>query len=365
MKKKVLVVDDSAFMRKLISDFISASEEMEVVGTARNGEDALMKMKKLSPDVVTLDVEMPKMNGIEALNKIMSECPVPVVMVSSTTKEGAEETIKAVQFGAVDFIAKPSGTISLDLHKIQEEIVRKVYSASLVPFTKLLGHQFSTGNSSNRKADHKEIEESALECKTARPMYDFQKPGLIMIGTSTGGPRALQHVLTNLPSTLDAPIAIVQHMPPGFTKSLADRLNSLAGITVKEAKHGEKLESGTAYIAPGGFHMRIVDDQSNWKVHLTKEEPPRNGHRPSVDVLFESASTLGRCHKVAVVMTGMGSDGTEGLKKLKETGNVTAIAESHETCIVYGMPKSVIAAKLADEVVNVEGIGQSIMKYMR
>ncbi|OIU72208.1 protein-glutamate methylesterase/protein-glutamine glutaminase [Rossellomorea aquimaris] len=364
MKKRVLVVDDSAFMRKLISDFISASEEMEVVGIARNGEDALVKIKNLSPDVITLDVEMPKMNGIEALKKIMSECPVPVVMLSSTTKEGAEETIKAVQYGAVDFIAKPSGTISLDLHKIQEEIVRKVYTASLVPITKLLGQPSPTVVSPNRKVNHEEIDESALECKTARPMQDIQKPGLIMIGTSTGGPRALQHVLTNLPSSLDAPVAIVQHMPPGFTKSLADRLNSLAVITVKEAEHGELLEKGTAYIAPGGFHMRIMNEESNLMVHLTKEEPPRNGHRPSVDVLFESASTLGSCKKVAVVMTGMGSDGTEGLMKLKETGNVTAIAESHETCIVYGMPKSVIAAKLADEVVNVEGIGQSIMKYM-
>ncbi|OAT82822.1 chemotaxis response regulator protein-glutamate methylesterase [Bacillus sp. MKU004] len=365
MKKKVLVVDDSAFMRKLISDFISASEEMEVVGIARNGEDALVKIKKLSPDVITLDVEMPKMNGIEALKKIMSECPVPVVMLSSTTKEGAEETIKAVQYGAVDFIAKPSGTISLDLHKIQEEIVRKVYSASLVPISKLLGNPFSSSNYPEKRNRHKEMANPALKCEAAPKMNDKQNPALILIGTSTGGPRALQHVLTNLPSTLDAPVAIVQHMPPGFTKSLADRLNSLARITVKEAEHGEYLEKGTAYIAPGGFHMRIMNDESNLMVHLTKEEPLRNGHRPSVDVLFESAGNLGGCNTVAVVMTGMGSDGTEGLRKLKENGNVTAIAESHETCIVYGMPKSVIAAKLADEVVNVEGIGHSIMKYMR
>jgi two-component system, chemotaxis family, protein-glutamate methylesterase/glutaminase len=364
MKKKVLVVDDSAFMRKLISDFISASEEMEVVGIARNGEDALAKIKKLSPDVITLDVEMPKMNGIDALKRIMSECPVPVVMLSSTTKEGAEETIKAVQFGAVDFIAKPSGTISLDLHKIQEEIVRKVYSASHVPITKLLGDPSSTGNSANIIVNHNKTGVSSSIYEAGPTKHETQKNGLIIIGTSTGGPRALQHVLTDMPSNLDAPIAIVQHMPPGFTKSLADRLNSIAGITVKEAEHGEQLEKGTAYIAPGGFHMRITETDSILTVQLTKEEPPRNGHRPSVDVLFESASMIDGCKKIAVVMTGMGSDGTEGVMKLKETGNVIAIAESQETCIVYGMPKSVIAAKLADEVVNVEGIGQSIMKYM-
>ncbi len=370
MKKKVLVVDDSAFMRKLISDFLSISEQMEVVGTARNGEDAITKIKKLSPDVITLDVEMPKMNGIEALKKIMKECPVPVVMLSSTTKAGAEETFKAIQLGAVDFIAKPSGTISLDLHEIQGEIVQKVLSASKVSITKLLNNRSLTTFHQDKTIIRNKMgtlmgkEEFTAKGSPAFPFHDQKKAAIILIGTSTGGPRALQQVLTDLPSTLDAPVLIVQHMPPGFTKSLADRLDSLSSIRVKEAEHGEHLQKGTAYIAPGGFHMKVIQSETKMKIELNKEEPPRNGHRPAVDVLFESAGIIDGCNKIAVIMTGMGSDGTQGLKKLMGSGGVKTIAESHETCIVYGMPKSVIAADLADEVVNVEEIAQSIMKYM-
>lgn len=364
MRKKVLVVDDSAFMRKLISDFLSTSELMEVVGIARNGEDAIAKIKRLSPDVITLDVEMPIMNGIEALKKIMAECPVPVVMLSSTTKAGAEETFKAIQLGAVDFIAKPSGTISLDLHKIQDEIVQKVLAASQVSITKLLNNRTSSASVQNKTIMTENKETAVTQISPATYTQDNNKPGIILIGTSTGGPRALQNVLTGLPSTLDAPVLIVQHMPPGFTKSLADRLDSLSSIRVKEAEHGEQLHKGTAYIAPGGFHMKIKQSETKLKVELNKEESPRNGHRPSVDVLFESAVTIRDRNIVTVIMTGMGSDGTQGLKKLKVSGSVKTIAESHETCIVYGMPKSVIASNLADEVVNVEEIAQSIMKYM-
>jgi two-component system, chemotaxis family, protein-glutamate methylesterase/glutaminase len=367
VKKKVLVVDDSAFMRKLISDFLATSDQLEVAGIARNGEDAIAKIVKLSPDVLTLDVEMPKMNGIEALKRIMAECPLPVVMVSSTTKEGAEETLKAIQLGAVDFIAKPSGTISLDLHKIQDEIIQKVLSASQVSITKLLKSRALIDSASNKKFQKELLskkEEPLTPRSSAFNFYDNNKKKIILIGTSTGGPRALQHVLTDLPSSVNAPVLIVQHMPAGFTKSLADRLDSIASIRVKEAEHGEVLQEGTAYIAPGGYHMKIIQSDTMMKVHLTKEEDPRNGHRPSVDVLFESVSKIDDYNKIAVIMTGMGTDGTNGVKKLKEHGNVKTIAESHDSCIVYGMPKSVIAANLSDEVVNVDEIAQSIMKYM-
>jgi two-component system, chemotaxis family, protein-glutamate methylesterase/glutaminase len=366
VKKKVLVVDDSAFMRKLISDFLSASDQLEVAGIARNGEDALAKIIKLSPDVVTLDVEMPKMNGIEALKRIMAECPVPVVMLSSTTKEGAEETLKAIQLGAVDFIAKPSGTISLDLHKVQDEIVQKVLSASQVPITKLLKSRTSIESDSIKDFQKEHIprkEEPGITSSSAFNLND-NKNKIILIGTSTGGPRALQHVLTELPSSLNAPVLIVQHMPAGFTKSLADRLNSISNIRVKEAEQGEVLQDGTAYIAPGGYHMKIMQAETMMKVHLSKEEEPRNGHRPSVDVLFESVSKIDDYNKIAVIMTGMGTDGTQGVKQLKEYGSVKTIAESHDSCIVYGMPKSVIAANLSDDIVNVDEIAQSIMKYM-
>ncbi|MBW3113851.1 MULTISPECIES: protein-glutamate methylesterase/protein-glutamine glutaminase [Bacillaceae] len=357
--KKVLVVDDSAFMRKLISDFLTATGELEVIGIARNGEDAITKIKKFHPDVVTLDVEMPKMNGIEALKRIMEECPVPVVMISSTTKEGTEETVKAMELGAVDFIAKPSGTISLDLHKIQEELVEKVVSASKVNVTKIR----DVYQKKSTCAPLSTVSEDTEPLSIDRHM-GLNPPKLILIGTSTGGPRALQNVLTALPHQLKAPIVVVQHMPPGFTKSLADRLDGQSAIHVKEAEDGEVLQNGTAYIAPGGFHTRIMENGKTLSIQLSKDEAPRNGHRPSVDILFESASLIRNYSKISVIMTGMGSDGSEGLIKLKERGNVRAIAESKETCIVFGMPKSAIATKLVDRVEHIGNIPRSIMTYM-
>lgn len=358
--KKVLVVDDSAFMRKLIGDFLTASKQLEVIGIARNGEDAISKIKKLRPDVVTLDVEMPKMNGIEALRRIMGECPLPVVMLSSTTKEGAEETVKAMELGAVDFIAKPSGTISLDLHKVQDEMVEKVISASKVNMTKIT----SAFRKRTESVHSGEPAKGAVPTLPSDLKWTRDSPKLILIGTSTGGPRALQQVLTELSPQLDAPVVVVQHMPPGFTNSLANRLDGQSAIKVKEAEHEEILQKGTAYIAPGGFHTKVVEHGAHLAFELSKEEAPRNGHRPSVDVLFESASLLRNHGKIAVIMTGMGSDGSEGLIKLKETGEVRAIAESKETCIVFGMPKSAIATNLVDSVEHIEDISQSIMKYM-
>ncbi|KAA0564196.1 protein-glutamate methylesterase/protein-glutamine glutaminase [Rossellomorea aquimaris] len=355
--KKVLVVDDSAFMRKLIGDFLTASKQLEVIGIARNGEDAISKIKKLRPDVVTLDVEMPKMNGIEALRRIMEECPVPVVMLSSTTKEGAEETVKAMELGAVDFIAKPSGTISLDLHKVQDEMVEKVISASKVNMTKITS-TFRKRTKSSESANR------GVPTIPSEHKWTRDSPKLILIGTSTGGPRALQQVLTELSPQLDAPVVVVQHMPPGFTNSLANRLDGQSAIKVKEAEHEEILQKGTAYIAPGGFHTKVVDHGAHLAFELSKEEAPRNGHRPSVDILFESASLLRNYGKIAVIMTGMGSDGSEGLIELKETGEVRAIAESKETCIVFGMPKSAIATNLVDSVEHIEDISRTIMKYM-
>lgn len=356
--KKVLVVDDSAFMRKLISEFLTSTKHLEVIGIARNGEDAIAKIKRLRPDVVTLDVEMPKMNGIDALRRIMEECPVPVVMLSSTTIEGADETVKAMELGAVDFVAKPSGTISLDLHKIQDEMVEKVVAASKVNVAKITrGFQRESANDAGI---------GSVERTEKLPVdrtWNVNSPKMILIGTSTGGPRALQNVLTGLPRQLDAPIVVVQHMPPGFTRSLANRLDGQALIHVKEAEHGEILEKGTAYIAPGGVHTKVVETGGQLSIQLSKEEP-KNGHRPSVDILFESASLIRNYAKIAVVLTGMGADGSEGLVKLKEQGEVKAIAESRETCIVFGMPKSAIATELVDRVEHIGDIPRSIMTYM-
>nr|WP_082686266.1 chemotaxis response regulator protein-glutamate methylesterase [Bacillus coahuilensis] len=353
MKKKVLIVDDSAFMRKLIRDFVSESPDLMVVGTARNGQEAIDKVKQLHPDVVTMDVEMPVMNGLEALKSLMEDHPVPVVMLSSTTTVGAENTMVAMEYGAFDFVSKPSGTISLDLYKVKDELLEKLVSASTTSVDKLV-------KSRNQMVPSpKMVKDTRKSTK-----YNQPKQKLICIGTSTGGPRALQEVLTNLPEAIQAPILVVQHMPAGFTKSLANRLNSLSEISVKEAEDGELLRNGVAYIAPGGYHMMVKQLSSSYCISLTNKIAPRNGHRPSVDVMFESVSELGEFEKMAVVMTGMGTDGAKGLIKLKEYGRVKAVAEAEETCIVYGMPKACVATNLVDERVPLQQISEIIQDFV-
>ncbi|WP_394137074.1 protein-glutamate methylesterase/protein-glutamine glutaminase [Cytobacillus oceanisediminis] len=361
----VLVVDDSAFMRKLIADFLSQDPRLQVVGTARNGEDGLRKINELNPDVVTMDVEMPVLNGLEALKMIMKSKPVPVVMLSSTTREGADHTFAAMEYGAVDFIAKPSGPISLDLHKIKAELAEKVVSASNANI-KNLGKISSFGkNHTKLQRNYSKIELNKSIDQSNGPAFktNTHDKGIICIGTSTGGPRALQRVLTELPGNLNAPVLIVQHMPAGFTKSLASRLNGLSELTVKEAEEGDVLEKGTAYIAPGGFHLKVGRSGRDLVLHLD-ESPPKNGHRPSVDIMFESLSELKDFRKIAVIMTGMGADGREGLAAIKKSGEVKAIAESMDTSIVFGMPRAAIEAGLIDDVQNVERIAESILKFV-
>lgn len=360
-KIRVLIVDDSAFMRKLISDFLSEHPEIEVIGSARNGEDAVKKFREMRPDVITLDVEMPKLNGLDVLKIIMQERPLPVVMLSSTTKEGADTTLQAIQAGAVDFVAKPSGSISIDLHKVKTELIQKVLSASKANLSKI-NSQHEPRTARKQLSIATEPEKKPSEALYNR-RFSQESKKIVCIGTSTGGPRALQQVLTSLPKDIGVPVLVVQHMPPGFTKSLASRLDSLSEITVKEAEDGELLQKGTAYIAPGGFHLEVKSVGPALGISLS-QSPPRNGHRPSVDVMFESVSTIQHYSKIAVIMTGMGADGSKGLVELKKNGMVKAIAESQDTSIVFGMPKAAIATNMVDEVANVDHIAETIMNYI-
>ncbi|SFK27218.1 two-component system, chemotaxis family, response regulator CheB [Halobacillus dabanensis] len=345
MKKvSVLIVDDSAFMRRILSDILKKDHRIEVVGTARNGKDCLEKIHTLNPDVITLDIEMPVMDGLEALSIIMENHPRPVVMVSSLTKEGAESTVKAVSLGAVDFIQKPSGSISLDMKTVEQDVVRKVLVA---------------GEANVNVHKGKPVGE-----KVSVPDGVRNQGNLVAIGTSTGGPRALQQVLTTLPGNLPAPIVIVQHMPEGFTKSLSERLNRLSEITIKEGEHMEELQNGIAYIAPGGSHMQVIQGEGGLFIHLDKTAPI-NGHRPSVNRLLQSLSHLNNVSITSVIMTGMGADGLEGLIELKHRMVQTySIAESKESCVVYGMPKAVVKSGLADKVLELEQISQSIVQSL-
>ncbi|MFC0014368.1 MULTISPECIES: chemotaxis response regulator protein-glutamate methylesterase [Allobacillus] len=323
---KVLIVDDSAFMRKVISDIVQQSEQLEVIGTARDGIDGLAKLKQLKPDVVTLDVEMPKMNGLETLKRIMEIHPMPVVMLSSTTKVGAKETVEALRIGAVDFISKPSGAISLDIHKIATEITKKIIQAAETSDTQQhqqLGNMFDiNSNEFIPRFPHKQT--------------------IVCIGVSTGGPKALQHVISQLPGNFRAPVVIVQHMPARFTKSLAERLDELSSVKVREATNGEILRNGVVYIAPGDFHLQLKQLNRSLAIDINKEEPEK-GHRPSVNKLFTSVSRLRNINKIAVILTGMGNDGTDGAKELiRVDSNSVVIAESQETALIYGMPKSIV-----------------------
>lgn len=352
-KIRVLVADDSAFMRKVLSDIINSDPSLEVVGTARNGEEALQKALTLHPDVITLDVEMPVLDGLSTLEKIMEQHPVPVIMLSASTTAGASATITALERGAVDFLAKPGGPVSLDIGKSQEEIINKIKMAAEVPRHKC----------QNYRQDNLCLGLDTLEKnKFATSVTTVNTFALIAIGTSTGGPRALHEVLSRIPAGLNAALFIVQHMPPGFTKSLAQRLDSVSSLAVKEAEEGDEVKNGFAYIAPGDYHMEVLPRQNKLFIHL-HQGPNVNGHRPSVDVLMHSVARID-AHKVGVIMTGMGQDGAQGMLALKKAGAIN-IGESSTTCVVYGMPKAAKQLGAIDYEVPVHEIAERIVQALR
>lgn len=373
---RVVVIDDSAFMRKVIGDLLEQDPGIQVVAKGRNGSEAMGLIKKWSPDVVTLDVEMPVMNGLEALETIMKEAPLPVVMLSSLTKQGANETIRALEIGAVDFIPKPSGAISLDLPTIGTEIIQKVKAAAHIKMSRLL--QMEEKMKSIRSnwvgasksplfyaaAEKKAMNETRKEERPDRSLRKGKIENLIAVGTSTGGPKALQVLLKGLPRNFKGSMVIVQHMPPGFTKSLAQRLNSLCEIEVSEAEDNQVLQEGHAYIAPGNYHMEIKQ-RADGEIYISlNQAQPRGGHRPSVDTLFESITQIRHPSKYAIIMTGMGNDGTAGLKKLKETGVRSVIAEDESTCVVFGMPRAAIQAGTVDIIAPLHEISIQLMRYL-
>ncbi len=365
-KIRVLVVDDSAFMRKVISDILVSDPSIEVIDRAKNGQECIEKVKALQPDVVTLDIEMPIMNGLEALERLMDEHPLPIVMLSSLTREGADATIRALELGAIDFVTKPSGPISLDIQKEAHNIVERVKDAA----SSTVRHRRSSTPQRQKPSFSAAVPQSLKPPEPATP--SVIKPTattagrvskIVAIGTSTGGPKALQTLLTEIPASFGPAIVVVQHMPAGFTRSLAQRLDTLCHLKVMEAENGQLLEGGTVYIAPGGYHFEVIEQAGQLKALLHQAEP-RNGHRPSVDVLFESVSKLTNVSKWAIIMTGMGSDGTKGLQQMKAAGPVTSIVEDESSCVVFGMPRVAIQAGLADKVVPLEKIAETLVRLV-
>lgn len=365
---RVLVVDDSALMRRIITDILQADPEIQVVATARNGKDALEVLAHQQVDVVTLDVEMPVMDGMEVLPKILQLHRLPVIMLSSLTAAGAEHTIRALEMGAFDFIAKPSGSISLDLSKVSDELIGKVKAAGQQRKNLQSGFTFSSLFSKPKRV--LESWRNAVSAPSPAAQGTNQSGGkyagklkeIVAIGTSTGGPRALQTVLTGLPADVKAAVVVVQHMPPGFTKSLANRLDQLCAVRVHEAVHGQVLEAGHVYLAPGDYHMQVALSGGQLIIQLD-QTPPVGGHRPAVNNLFRSVATLRGIQMQAVILTGMGSDGAEGLRLIKQTGGKT-ISEAKETCVVYGMPKAAFETGAVDAVVPLQEVASQIIRFL-
>lgn len=352
---RVLIVDDSAFMRKSLSIILSSDPEIEIVGTARDGSEGFDLAKKLLPDLITLDIEMPKMDGLSALKQIMKECPTSVVMVSSLTTEGAEATLKALELGAVDFIPKEMSFVSVNIVGIKEELIKKV---------KTFGRKKTIRTTLSRIQSLRQTKvqtlPSVIPSSTELPRIGYKAIG---VGISTGGPLSLQKVVPRLAGNIGVPIFIVQHMPPKFTKSLADRLNSMSELNVKEGENEEEVKPNTVYLAPGGSHMTVVKNGfSKFKIVIS-EEPSNTLHRPSVDVMVQSLVSAYGKYLMGVIMTGMGKDGLLGIQDLKKLGG-HAIAQDEESCVVYGMPKAVVDAGCADVIAPLEKISEIINKAM-
>ncbi len=345
IKLQVLVVDDSALMRRLISDLLESDPGIEVVGTARDGQEAVEKVRSLRPDVVTMDVEMPRMNGLEALSRIMQDHPTPVVML--TGLDDASIALEAMERGAIDLVLKPSGTISVDLYKIREELISKVRLARLVNLRK------ATGNM---------IPRSPAPLATGSFDPHQTRPQAVVIGASTGGPQAVEFVLAALPAELPAAVLVVQHMPAGFTRSFAQRLDQHSPLRVQEAENGHRLTPGHVFVAPGGCHMRVRRGRRNGDgvIRLDDQSPPIGGLRPAADVTMGDIAEVYGSSSVAVVLTGMGADGAQGAQRIKAAGGVV-IAQDQETSVVYGMPRAVARAGVVDEVLPLAEIPAAIL----
>lgn len=344
---KVLIVDDSALIRTVVKDILEEDGDIKVVGIARNGKEALEKIPLLKPDIITLDIEMPVLDGIETLKEINKKYNIPVLMLSSLTTKDAKLTLKALELGAVDFVTKPDNVFGIGSEEIKNKLIEKVKVVS------------KSKNINSFKSYGKWLDNNGVGQKTYK-LHDKDYETIIAIGTSTGGPRALQEIIPKIPPNINATLVVVQHMPKGFTKSLADRLNSLSKIIVKEGENGEILKRGYCYIAPGDYHMNIVKNGGKPCISLNRE-PPVSGLRPTVDIMMKSVSRLNDYKKIGIILTGMGSDGTEGIEAIKKKNGFT-IAEDESTSIVFGMPRAAInngnidkvlpINKIADEIIN-------------
>ncbi len=347
-KIKIVVVDDSALIRSILKEIINQQKDMEVVGAAPDPLVAREMIRNLNPDVITLDVEMPKMDGLDFLERLMRLRPMPVLMISTLTERGSEVTLRALELGAVDFIAKPKIGILEGMKQYSDEIAGKIRTAAKA-------HVKGIGAAGKADGAGNEAAPTLLRNKT------ISTEKILVFGASTGGTEALKEVLIHMPP--DCPgIVIAQHMPEGFTKSFAARLDSLCKIKVKEAEHGDRILPGHAYLAPGHSHLLVGRSGANYVCELSQAEPV-NRHRPSVDVLYNSAAQQAGKNAIGLILTGMGKDGARGMKEMHEAGAYN-FAQDEASCVVFGMPKEAIAHGGVDEVLPLNKIAGRILEYL-
>lgn len=349
-KTRVVVVDDSALVRSLLAEIINRQQDMQCVGAASDPLVAREMIRELNPDVITLDVEMPRMDGLEFLSRLMRLRPMPVVMVSTLTEQGAEITLRALEMGAIDFVAKPRIGVSQGLNELAGDIVDKIRVAASAQVRRLAAPAPAVA----APAAHA----SALAPRPAAPLPRVSTEKIICIGASTGGTEAIREVLVPMPA--DAPaIVITQHMPPGFTTSFATRLDGLCKIRVAEARDGQRILPGHAYIAPGGRHLRIDRSGSNY-VAVVEDTEPVNRHRPSVEVLFKSAARVIGPNAIGIMLTGMGADGASAMREMKDAGSYNYV-QDEASCVVFGMPRVAIQHGAAHEVLPLTQIGPAVL----
>lgn len=377
--KKVLVVDDSALMRRVLSDIINKDEEFHTEHSARDGLEALKLLEQNDFDAIVLDIIMPRMNGIDFLKEVNERgYTAKIIIVSTIARKGAGETIEALELGAFDFVTKPGNLREAKSGEFAAKVLSRLYLAMGMEWNNILSGEIEAPEQvlrRMRRSDEGEIQKHSerLETTEYKPekrlprssMVNVNASGkLVALACSTGGPKALQHVIPKLPENLDAAVVLVQHMPVGFTASLSARLNEMSEIRVREAQDGEVLQKGTVYIAKGGSQMRVIEKNRHEFVLSVREEGARNGLKPCADILYESLRESSFEDITCVIMTGMGADGTKGILQLKETNKIYVIAQNAESSTVYGMPKAIAESGAADEIKDLDLIADAIIKHV-
>lgn len=360
---KVLVVDDSSLMRRLISRLLEEDKDIQVIGTAADGLEALLQIKALRPDVVTLDVEMPKLDGIATLRRMLVECPTPAVMLSAHTHEGARATMDALSAGAVDFVAKPSS--SAELPKMVEDLKTKVKVAARVSLRRIVRSTAPPPRPTQRPTVPTTTAPKPVTPVTPiRKQVSCSKIDLVVIGCSTGGPAALQQIIPYLPANLPAGVVVVQHIPVGFSKSMAEHLDKKSAISVRHAEEGDEIKPGQVLVAPAGFDLNFKPRGNGATITLSNfgSALKPGGFRPSVDWVMKSAAEVYGCRTLGVLLTGMGRDGAQGMLAIKEQGGPT-VAEHESSCVVYGMPRAAVELGAAKKIVPLPQIAQEIQAF--